>query len=597
MGFHTLSIGKTALLTAQYALNITGHNMANAATDGYSRQIVNSQALVPQGWGFGSMGLGVEISQIRRVSDAYLEGQLRNAYSRSEFYNTLDTCYLNLDIFFNELSETDISTSLDNFFDSLDDWNSHIESVSHRVAVLESAQSLAERFNMLGKQLFNYREQVNLEIQGYADDVNRLAQTIARLNVAIGHMEGGGMGRVVANDLRDQRDEALKKLAGLIDIHVVEEPNGNVIVRQANRTLVYANVAHEVTTRQVHSYDQLVDVLVWASDGTPLQPNDGKLGALVKMRDEVLYGFQKDVDALAQTVMWEMNRIHSQSAGLAPMQRVQASIAPFRPDEFLDAMSYTFPFPRDIFAIQNGTMDIIVYDMATQTEKTVTVEIDLDRRQNPLGELDTILWDPNHPEADHSLVNKIQRALDGAAPGVFRAGVDAHNFLYIESLSEDFGFGFGADTSGVLAALGINTLFSGYNATSMKVDPAIRNNPELLAGARGDDQSPAYVSGNNNGALALLRLRSEAVMGRATVTIDGFYQALVGRLGVESARIMDMAETQNYIFMRTMNTREELSGVSMDEELTRLIQYQRSFQSASKFISITDQLYETLINM
>jgi flagellar hook-associated protein 1 FlgK len=588
MGFKTLNIGATALLTQKYALDITGQNIANASTPGYSRQRVSTTAANPTVKSFGALGNGVEIASIKRIADEFLEKQVRLAYSTDQRLGTLQDGYENMEVFFNELSENDISTAMDNFWNSVSDFSNNVEDVSTRRSVIESAQTMADTFQAMNEKIRDYRTRQNEAIVDTVSDVNSMLDQVANLNKQIVVMESGGTTGVVANDLRDQRTQLLKELSGIMDVSVTEQSNGAVTVTQKSRILIYQNTTHHLSTKRVLSDDLLVDMPVFEGDNEEVIIGDGVLRAQIDIRDNVMKGYKEDIDQLSASFMWEFNRIHSQGVGLKGFSSLSGNNSVLDPSETLDNLAYDFTPEPGTFEIKNGNFEIVLHDETSDEESRLNIEIDLDGNgANP----DTILYDPLNPNASNALVNKMQAAFDSVGTGLFTVSLDLANRIQITSNTSSYTFAFGRDTSGVTAALGLNTFFDGNNSGTITVNDALRNDPQLMAGGS------MFESGNNEGALALLQLRDAKVLDNDSTTLDDYYEGIVGRLGIEAAQVDRLQETQSDILTRMENQREDLSGVNLDEELTKMIMYQRAFQSAARFISTADTIYETLINM
>ena len=597
MGFHTLSIGATALLTAQYGLNVTGQNFANVDTPGYSRQILNQAAT--KGWtgGLGNaiVGNGVWTTSIRRVANEYLEKQLRGAVCTDEYYGTLRNCYSNIQSFFNEpATGSAISDAMNQFWRAMGDLDSHIESLGVRTTLLSEAELMTTRFNQLGIMLADYRKDIDNEVAESIKVINHLLNRIAELNQSVVTTECGGVSARVANDLRDQRGEALKQLYEYLDIDTVEEMNGSISVSIHGRSLVYYDIVKEIAIDKAASPDgTLVNIPVFASDRYPLRPTNGILAAQMEARDVIIPSYQKDINDLAANFIWEFNRAYSQTRGLESFSflKSQPLNAPFNPAATLDQLFYKDYVPEGTFQIVNGNFEIIVYNKNTNQPITVNIEVDLDGRPGPGGEPDMILWDPDNPTASHSLINRMQKALDEALPGAFKVSIDRQYQISIEANSSDFSFCFGVDTSGVLAALGLNVFFTGHNAISMGVNQELREHPSLMGG------SLSFQTGDNEGVKLMLAIRDKDLANLKGMTLEGHYQASVGRLGSEASRVNNMKELSRDIRNSLFNQREEMSGVNDNEESLKLIYYQRAFQAAAKFITTVDECYATLIAM
>ncbi len=675
MAFKTLNIGVTALMSSQIGLNTVGHNVSNAATPGYTRQRVMTQANLPDIKSFGVLGSGTGIKEVRRVSDEFLEEQVREAFT---YYNYLDSqinSYESLEAVFNELTENDLSTSFDEFWNSIGDVNNHVEDVSTRRGMIEKSKVVADAFNNFDKKLYDMRVRMNGNVRDTVSTINKLTSEIARLNEDIVAAEQGGLSNVFANDSRDQRTERLKELAGIIDVSVEEESNGQVIVSLTGRLLVFENQSYDMTTEQRNSDEVLVDVPVFSQDFEEVIPGKGKLGAFIDIRDKTLLSYKNDIDELAANFLYEFNRVHSQGQGLVGYDDITSTTTIIDPTQSLDDLTFEFTPKGDTFKIQNGNFELKVYNKNTETVDTMNIEIDLDNTGSPdtrfsdnsVDQYNTfsnfnltglnygvntdtngsIYWNVTGPNTfqgfsdaartvmvaqngavnpdgsvnvvqaggsgisgrvdmnftavdntivneDHfgqSLVNKIRNALENNNPGQFTVTTDNSNRISIVSNSSDYTFGFGRDTSGVLATLGLNNYFSGYDAGSISVNSLIEKNPQLIAASK------TFEVGDNSNCVDLLKMRDTNILNNDTATVDDFYQGIVGRLGVEFSQRKSLLETQEDILMRTKNQREDLSGVNIDEELTKMIQFQRSFQSAAKFITMADDMYNTLINM
>lgn len=592
MGFHSLAIGKTALLTSRYGLDTVGQNIGNVNTEGYSRQVLRQEATLPTIVGSNAaIGTGVNIYSVRRVADEYVEKQYRQAYGHDQYLGSMQSCYQNIQTYFNELGGSALSNSMNKFWNALSDFSTHIEQVPVRKTLLEEAKSMTERFNALGEHLREYRVIMNEEVVESINQVNRLLRQVGDLNREIVRTEQGGASNIMANDLRDQRGEAIKQLNALMDVDAVEEKNGSMIVSLHGRTLVYYDQAFDIQTQKVLSDDMMVAVPVFSTDGYPVQPKDGRLAAQMNIRDVVIKSYQKDVDDLAGTMIWEFNRIYSQTRGLDYYQSLTAVDGPIDPAVSLDKLQYRDKLGGDGFKIVNGNLEFVVYNRNTKEEIKLDIEIDLDGRPNPAGDPDMILWDPANPGASNSFVNRLQKALDEAVPGAFQVTIDDTYHVGITSKTSDYGFTFGNDTSGILAALGLNTFFSGHNALTMDINKFTFEHPEMVGGAYSNNK------GDNAGAMNLLLLRDTKLFYGNNGTLDGYYQSITGRLGSEAGAVDSLKDMQRDITQRMYVQREELSGVNLDEEMTKMITYQRTFQGAAKFISTVDQLYQTLIQM
>ena len=596
--FRTLNIGMTALFAQKTALDIVGQNIANAATPGYARQRVDMQANRPQVYTYGAVGTGVDVKKIEHLTDEFLETQVRTAMSDMGTLNVLQSGYANLEAYFNELTTCDISSSFDSFWRSMQDWNNNVEDLSTRNNVISQAQSLCDTFQSTRDKIYQYRYQTNNAVIDSVNRVNTITSEIADLNKNIMKIECAGATGVIANDLRDQRTELAKELSGLMDVSINEEPNGSLVIAQKGRMLVYQDKDFELATERVNDNGMLIDKVIFAEDHEDVTIDAGTLHGQIQMRDEICLNFQKDLDQLSGEFIWEFNRLHSQGVGLTAYDSITATNAVVDPTATLDNIAFTFNPVPNTFQIKDGSFELKVFDTDSDQAKTINIDINLtnveDDQKTILAETEPTevspgVWKLIQPE--NSLLGQIQKQLNAVAPNTFTVELDYSNQLKITSNAENVNIGFGRDSSGVLAALGLNTIFNGYNAETMSINKTIEDHPELLAGAN------EFVEGNQDNVKKLLDLRSSLVMSDSTATFEDYYEGIIGSLGIEASQVNSLTITQKDILVRVMNQREDLSGVNLDEEMTKMMQYQKSYQAAAKFVTTADSMLDTLMNM
>jgi flagellar hook-associated protein 1 FlgK len=542
----------SSLLAQQVGLNVIGHNIANASTEGYSRQRVNLIPYTATRYTYGAIGQGVMVDGIERIVDDFVNNEIRSADNGVKSQEIYQTAYNRLEGLFDELSGNDLSTAVDRFFKSLHDLSATVESQPTREQVIQEAQTLREMVNSLSLSMTEYRATLDKNVVDQADQVNGLLDEIAHLNVRIGINEGTTGSP--ENDLRDVRDMKLRELAGLIDINVAEQPNGSVSVSTKGMPLVIYERSYHLATRLSTSENMAIHEVYFEDGGAPLLTTTGSLPATMEARDHVVRGFMDDLDQFAASLIFEFNRIHSQGVGTEALTAVTAENAPLDPSIALDRMNLGFVPMPGTFQVRNGSLTISLVNSVTGQTSQYLVPVDLDG----VG-------------ADTSL-NDLVAAINAAVPaGTLTASLDVFNRLKIQSQDPaTYSFFFSEDTSGVLATLGVNTFFSGHDAASMSVNPLVASDVKYLATGR------TTAPGDGDNLMALIDLRDQAVLAGGTQTLEEYYRTMVGRMGAESSRNSDKLEVGNDVLTRLENERENISGVSIDEEMTAMIEYQRA---------------------
>ncbi|HEX5103308.1 MAG TPA: flagellar hook-associated protein FlgK [Pirellulaceae bacterium] len=562
--FSSIQTAKNSLLVAQLGLQVTGNNIANANTPGYIRErlILNPQP--PQRYGGHLVGLGVDAEGVVQVIDRFLEERLRRANSDLAGGEALEHAYVQLEGLIGELSDTDLSTSLTDFFASIHDVLNQPESVSVRnLAVLEG-QALTDDIRRLDSQAREIHQDLNGRIISTADRINALLEDIAKLNGQIVEAENSDVSASDAVGLRDKRSKVLAELASIVDIRTVEQEAGDVTVFSGGDYLVAGVNWRPV--KVVHSTENglsVAEIRITELDA-PLVTTSGELAGLLAARDTVLGGFIEDLNSFTRTLLFEFNKVYAGGQGLAGYSSATSEFAVSDVAAALNQAGLEF-------SPVHGGFQILVKNEQTGLTKTTDIQIDLDGLAT-----DTSLTD---------LAAQLD-AVDGIA-----AIVTPEGKLQIASDSNDVSFAFANDTSGILAALGINTFFSGSSASDIGINAALRANPRLFAASAGG------IGEDSANATRLATLLTEPLASHNGDSLAILYDRLTGDVaqGAAGAR----ATTEGYrVFQRTLEGQHlAITGVNIDEEAVQMIAWQRAFQASAKVISTINELLETLVNL
>ncbi len=586
MSFESLQIGASALTAASTSMLVSGHNVSNASTEGYSRQIASASAGTAVENNNNLVGNGVSISSISRVVDEYYLKTLREANNNSGYSSYMEQGYSSIETFLGGVSTNDLTTAMDSFWAALNDLSTDSTDTSLRQQVVTQASDLCETINAISENLTSLQQEINTDVVQTVDDLNEITARIAELNVEILKDEAGGSSNCEANDLRDERESLMNELSYMIDINVVVDSDGSYNIYNNNFALVYRDQSYEVGLEKTIVDENVFYTPVLADGKKELDLNGGKLGAQLELRDETIVSYSQELDELASSLIWEINRQYSQGTGLEGYAEITSDIEVVNPSATLDELNYGFTPVEGTYEIEDGSFELIVYDTETGEEKALTIDVTLTGSAD-----DTILYDSANPTADNSLVNMMQDKLDSYASGAFSVSLNENNQLEITSNTEMYQLGFGEDTTGVVAALGLNTMFSGHDASDISVSDALEGNTALLATSKSIDD----VTTNN--LTEIIALADEPVMSNGSETFASFFLNTVVRVGNESALAQSDSEYQSDILAMVENECESVSGVSIDEEMTNLIACQTAYNAASKFISTINECYERLIDM
>ncbi len=564
----SLQIGKSGLMASQAGLQVVGNNLANLATEGYHRQRITFSPESAQEIGPGLfIGRGVKIQSITRAADEALEARLRNSTSDQSASVVRQQLLGRIEAIENELSGTDLSTELGEFFNVFSELSNTPQDISLRTLVTEQAGSLAAFIRDLDNELGNVQHQTISQIDQTVETVNDLLTRIASLNTQVSVQSRGSGG---APGLRDQRDQLLGELAEFMDISTVEQQSGSVDVFVGSLPIILNNRSRGVEVLNKTVDGQTTTQVVVSADKSPLDINSGELGALLEFKENDIQDAIDAIDLLAAQLIFQVNRIHSQGQGLDLRDSVTGATIVADPSAALND-------PATALTIMptHGSFQMNVVQKSTGQVVTTTINVDLDGI-NPAT--DTTL---NSLAADLDLANNIS------------ASVTTGGTLQISADSSDFQITFGEDTSGVLAVLGVNTFFTGKDAFDINVNPVLKASPRLVAASAADPTGAN--SGDNTVALAISGMRNEQLAELNGLSLSQHWSRHVEDFAIRQAQARSQLEANTVINDGLFNQQQSISGVNADEEAIDLIQYQRAFQASARLLTIIDEMLQTLI--
>ncbi len=566
-----LQIGRSALLTYQGALQTVGSNISSAAAPDYTR--LNPMLGPIQGGLSGTdlePGAGVAITEIKRMIDDALEGRLRLAIGGQTESDARQVSLAQLETLFDDVSGAGVGSRLTDFFGLFEELQNSPEDLATRDLTLSGGVLLAQSLQDLRGQLLGFGQAIDSQISDLVASANELARQIGVLNQEITTGEAGR--RSEATALRDQRDALLRDLSEIFDVTVREEPDGDVNVYIGSEALVQGATVRELKAVQDVDGEFIRTTARFADTNQQVQVNGGRMAGLIAARDLDAYGRTDEIDTLATAIIADVNRIHADGQGLEGFTSVTGSYDVLATDAALDSSAAGLAFPP-----QSGSFFITVADDATGTPVSYRINVTLDGTAD-----DTTL---------ESLVEDINTNVSGAT-----ASITGDNRLQIVG-DTGFSFTFGydgqqarSDTSGVLAALGVNNFFQGKDASSIAVSETLVANPELLAAAS------VFVSGDgaNAASIAALNAASSESL-RGGTSIQDYFNSLSGRVAVDGSAANANMDAASSVLSALQAQKESVSGVNLDEEAVSLLKFQRAFQGVTRYVSVVDELLGELI--
>lgn len=316
--FHGLEVGKRAILAQQTALSTTGHNIANANTKGYSRQEAVLQATRPLAFPSANngtlpmqLGTGVEVSQLKRIRNQFLDTQFRNEQQKLGYYEAKSSALSNLESVFNEPSDYGLDMALNRLWQSIQELAKQPDSLSARTVLLANGQAVATNLNEISSGINLNQQNLAVQLSDKATEINASLKEVAALNNQIALAVASGN---QPNDLSDRRDLLLDSLSKQIGGQVSKGPNGMVDLTVGGVQLVSGIDVKEVTI-DPQAGGVVVDGAVVSLEGGEVKGLLDSHGYMVNgtMKGEIP-SLQAKIETLAKAISDNMNAIYSSDA-------------------------------------------------------------------------------------------------------------------------------------------------------------------------------------------------------------------------------------------------------------------------------------------
>lgn len=575
--FDGLYIGTSGLNVAQNALNITGNNISNANTPGYTRESPEIVEQYPQITQIGAFGLGAKLESIKSARNQFLDNTLSQQLTSQSYYQTMNNNLTQIQNIFNEQNGTGLNTALNNFFNSWQSLSSNPNLATARQQVIQAGQTLTQTINNSYDSLQQLQSNLNSQVTSDVNQINTIAQNIANINYEIKLATLAP--NQTANTLIDQRNQLVQQLQKIANVNVFNTyapsaQNQNVSSSQEELTvliggmpLVSGTAYNSLTTNTTNGQNNAVFLQDSAGNLTNITSNitQGSLGATLQVANQTIPNYMDTLNTLTNTIINQVNILHSGGSGLSAYSQIQGTYA---------LNSTTNPISKSLqsgvnLPLQTGTITVNVYDS----------------NNNQVGSYSVVV---NQNDSFSKIAKNFNSALNGYASMSISDQTQGNVQIVAKS---GYKFSFSQDTSNFLAATGINTFFNGTNAQNMSVNPIVVNDQSKIAA--GTTMAP----GDNSNALAIANLQNKAVLVSNTQTINQYYNAFLGKIGSDLQANQNLLNAQNSMVTQTQNLVQSQEGVSLDEEAANLIKYQTAYQASARYISVVDTITQSLINM
>jgi flagellar hook-associated protein FlgK len=555
-GFSSINTALTALEAQQRSVDVAAQNVANANTPGYSREAVNLVNIAPPAhpaeWStYSGSGLGVKVDSVTRFRDQFLEIQAAIAHGSMASMSQAASTMNSIQQLFNEPSDSGIQSQLSAFWSGFDDVANNPGDTASRTQLLERADTLAASFNSISAQLTQQKTDTTNQLGATVAGSNATAQSIAKLNEAI---KSNTIAGLPVNDLEDQRDLLANQLAESSGATLRAGDFNQVNVMLSGTALVDGSTSNTIAL----DTSGAGAVLRWTSTNAVAAVTSGTAGGQLTAINATIPNYLSKLDTVATTLRDEVNQLHSGISGsLAVGSQDQSGAGNLQFDVALD----------------NGTMT------------TVTIAGADWSGPGGAAALQTALQSAVDSAVGAGNATATVTGGNGSPLSISLAPAGGHQ-LEVRATGATTGFAtllgntpIGSD------GVGGRQFFTGTDAGSLAVDPAVEGNPSAVAAGTA---AGGPLDGSN--ALAL------ANMGTNPTGADAVYRQAIVQLGVDTQTANNRNQIQQSATQSVDNARSQQSGVSIDEEMTNLVEFQHGYDAAARLLTTVDSMMDTLIN-
>jgi flagellar hook-associated protein 1 FlgK len=548
-----LHLARRAVMAHQTAAQVAGHNLANAATPGYSRQRADLVA--------ASTGSGVDAISITRLRDRALDFSLLAEQQALGKNQAQEGVLQRLQAIVADPPGEGLGAVLDQVFQAFQQLSVSPTDQAVRATVKDAGDRLAQTVQQMRARVDQLKTDVTTEIQQRVTDANRLITQIADLNRQIVTARATS----APNDLLDQRDTLVSQLAQIAGVTQTDRTDGSIqLALTGTGVLLVDGQSAFSLAATVNVPADTVDLT--AGGSLAVLPKSGQLSGLLEARNlssGALKQAASDLDALASSIALEVNRLHASGTGLTEHTALTAANAVTSSASALTAAGLAV-------TPVSGTFKVIVHDTtgAATASGTVTVT------------------------AGTTTLDDVLTAINGVTG--LTATITSGKLTITAAAGRTFTFA--SDTSDALPALGLNTFFTGSKASTLAVNSVVAADVTKIAAAVADAGNLVHA-GDGANALALARLRTKLVMTAGTQTFTDFYGTAVGRVGSQTRAATEGVSRQQAAMQVVQSLQQQVSGVSTDEEMINLSQSQAAYNAAARYAAIVNEMIETLFAM
>ena len=619
-----LNTSLTGMLAFQRALQVTSHNISNANTPGYSRQVAEFSARAGSGAGNTYVGGGTQISTIKRMYDDLQGEQLQTATTAFARFDTLNTLSSRIDNLLAD-ADTGLNSGLQSYFNALQDVANDPSSLPARQALIGEAEGLAGRFQTLDRQLGELDNEVNGRIQLAVSEINGIAQAIADVNDKIALANNAA---IPPNDLLDERDRLVTRLSEFVSVETAIQDDGtmNVFIGSGQSLVLGARASTLGVTGSEFDLTRARVVYQGSAGDSPLDTSaaGGALGGLLDFRSSILDPARQSLGQTATALASSLNEQHA--AGMDLRGNLGADLFNVSPPAVLPSSRNTGTPAATVSVTDLGQLTgadyILEYDGAayslsrSDTGQSVALSgtgtagdpfvgdgisivvggapaagdrLLIRSAQNTPGSISNAISDPQSiamaaPTRSSISQSNIGDATISAAAVVDRTDPGLLNTAVIEFTGPAT---YSINGAGAFAYTDGDPIVINGSTVTISGTPAVGDQFTIEANYG--------ASGDNSNGLRMADLQSLGILDGGTISINENYSQLVSNVGATAHQLQASVDAQSVVKSNAEAAVSATSAVNLDEEAANLIKYQQAYQAVAQVISVVSTMFDTLL--
>lgn len=546
-----LSNAVSGLNAYQRALATVSNNIANVNTEGYTRQVVELSTSAPELTGGSYDGKGVYVSNISRVYDQYLYDRVISRTSTFAQTDTFLQSTKELDATFGEPS-TSMAGPLQSFFNAVQDVASNPTSLPARQVVLSEGATLVDRFQALDQQLNNMNLTVNGQLSVAVTEINNISTSIKNLNIEITSAVGASGGTGLPNDLLDERDRLILKLAEFTQVKttVQGDQSMNVYIG-TGQALVLGGDANrlKIINDNFDSSDRQIALVTGGQSASITNElSGGLIGGLYDLKKEIIEPSQNALGRLALSISSAMNTLNQ---GGSDINGNAGGL-----------------FFNDVVA---SSPQVLPASTNNSASGTVSVAI------TSVPALEVSDYQLSYDGTNFSLARMSDNTI-----------VDS-NFSVSDLPRAVASEGFSISLSGSVSS-GDAFIIRPTRGAAGSIQMALTNTEGFAAAASG------AAAGNNTNALAMAALQSTQTIGNNSLTYQEAFSTIISVVAAKTNQAASSNSAQRVLLNQALEAHSSVSGVNLDEEAASLLKYQQAYQASARMIAAADEIFQSLLD-